>query len=71
MQERLSQYLEERTSSKQEGSVEHHIETRKAVADLLDLAVLVTIVGGITAFLVWQERQTFARQGQDNGGTEA
>jgi hypothetical protein len=71
MKERITQYLDRCSSSEQEASVEHHIETRKAIADLFDLAVLVTLVGGIAAFLVWQERQTVAEQGQDNGEREA
>jgi hypothetical protein len=71
MKARITQYLDRCSSSEWEASVEHHIETRRAIAELFDLAVLVTLVGGIAALLVWQERQTVAGQGQDNGETEA
>jgi len=71
VQERLSQYLEDRTTSEQEGSVECHTETWRATADLFYLAFLVTAVGGVAAFLIWQDRQTVAGQGQDEGEMEA
>ena len=71
MQEGLSQYLEERTGSEHEGSVECHTETWRAAADLFYLAFLVTAVGGVAAFLIWQDRQTVAGQGQDEGEMEA
>ena len=71
MQERLSQYLKERANSEQEGSVECHTETWRAAADLFYLAFLVTAVGGVAAFLIWQEGQTVAGQGQDEGEMEA
>lgn len=71
MQGRLSQYFEERTSSEQEGSVECHTETWQAAADLFELAFLVTVVGGVAAFLIWQDRQAVAGQGQDEGEMEA
>ena len=50
MREELSQYLDRRPIAEQEVSVEHHIETRQAVFDLLDLVFLGNIVGGIAAF---------------------
>jgi len=71
VQERLSQYLEERTNSEQEGSVECHTETWQAAADLFYLAFLVTAVGGVAAFLIWQDRQTVAGQGRDEEEMEA
>ena len=61
VREELLQYPDTHSGSNRDGDIEHHTETSKAVEDLFDLTVLVTAVGGIAAYLIWQERQAAAR----------
>ena len=66
--EELLQYLDGCSGSDREESGEDHIEARKAADDLSDPGALITVVGGIAAVLIWEQRQTVAQESPHEEG---